>query len=403
MRQKSDIGGQESEGGTGSVPSGEHTRPRVFYSAPSPDSRDQGTAVEAGVSAAEFKRSQATRLPLQPRDIGGFTLAELLVSVGVLVLLVLLATQLLNSAATITTLGHKRMDADSQARQLLDRMAIDFAQMVKRSDVDYYLKSSATAPLRNVPQLGNDRIAFYSTVPGYYPAIGSQSPVSLVSYRVNSQNKLERMGKGLVWNAVSTETPVVFIPIPLASPLPTPEMPSPTPNPLPTPAWPTVIDFAASPTPEPSAEVIGPQVFRFEYYYLLKGWIDPTTIPPTAYGSILSATPWDDRIPGHTGVSGMQDVSAILVDIAVIDPKSRVLLTDSQVTTLAGNTILTDYAGEPPGQLRANWQTALNANTSLPRPAVSGIRLYERYFYLSPPTLLTPSTPSPAPSPTATP
>src|SRR4029453_7216061 len=76
------------------------------------------------------------------RRVDGFTLAELLVSVGVLVLVVLLGRQLLNSAATITILGHKQMDADSQARQVLDRMAIDFAQMVKRSDVDYYLKCS---------------------------------------------------------------------------------------------------------------------------------------------------------------------------------------------------------------------------------------------------------------------
>src|SRR5213082_3184843 len=116
----------------------------------------------------------------------GFTLAELLVSVGVLVLLVLLATQLLNSAATITILGHKQMDADSEARQLLDRMAIDFAQMVKRFDVDYYVKSNASVSsgLRRVLQLGNDQIAFYSAVPGYYPVTGSQSPVSLVAYRV---------------------------------------------------------------------------------------------------------------------------------------------------------------------------------------------------------------------------
>src|SRR5207249_2617569 len=89
-----------------------------------------------------------------------------------------------NSTASITTLGHKQMDADSQARQVLDRMAIDFAQMVKRSDVDYYVKSSATSPLRSVPQAGNDQIAFYSGVPGYYPTTGSQSPVSLVAYRV---------------------------------------------------------------------------------------------------------------------------------------------------------------------------------------------------------------------------
>src|SRR6266568_5707074 len=233
--------------------------------------------------------------PKQRGRVRGFTLAELLVTVGILVMLVLLFTQLLNSAATITTLGHKQMDADSQARQLLDRMAIDFAQMVKRSDVDYYVKSSATAPLRSALQPGNDQIAFYSTVPGYYPSSGSPSPVSLVAYRVNAQNKLERMGKGLVWNAVSiTDTPVVFIPIPLASPLPTPEFPSPTPNPTPTPAWPSAMNLAASPTPEPSAEVIGPQIFRFEYYYLLKGQTDLAT--GTTYTSIVSTIPWDTRI-----------------------------------------------------------------------------------------------------------
>ena len=84
--------------------------------------------------AAILSPVQATRLPLQRARYvraSGFTLAELLVTVGVLVLLVLLFTQLLNSAATITTLGHKQMDADSQARQLLDRMSIDIAQMVK--------------------------------------------------------------------------------------------------------------------------------------------------------------------------------------------------------------------------------------------------------------------------------
>lgn len=378
------------------------------------------TGTEVMISKSEV-RGQNNRQPRRGHGFAGFlssqlstssrafTLAELLITVGVLVLLVLLFTQLLNSAATITTLGHKQMDADSQARQLLDRMAIDFAQMVKRSDVDYYLKSSATAPLRRVLQPGNDQIAFYSTVPGYYPSSGSQSPLSLVAYRVNAQNKLERMGKGLVWNAVSsTDTPVVFIPIPLASPLPTPEFPTPSPNPTPSPAWPSAADLAASPTPEPSAEVIGPQVFRFEYYYLLKGQTDPGS--GTTYAATLSDVPWDTRISSccsttvsslccHTGPEGMQDVAAVVVDIAVIDPKSKVLLTDAQMATLAGTLI--DYgasaaAGCPipnwqaPGELRRQWQCVLDGTSGLPRPAISGIRLYERYLYLSPPALQTP-------------
>jgi len=345
------------------------------------------TSVEAAVSAAILRQAQATRLRLQRRGAAGFTLAELLVTTGVLVLLVFLATQLLNNAATVTTLGHKQMDADSEARQLLDRMGVDFAQMVKRSDVDYYLKSSAALPLRRVLQPGNDQIAFYSVVPGYYPSSGAQSPVSLVAYRVNSDstssahNKMERMGKGLVWNAVSTtDTPVVFIPIPVASPLSLGDVPTqtltPTPTPAANPAWPQAGNMA----PDASYEVIGPQVFRFEYYYLLKT-------------GAFSDIPWDASA-GNYAVDGMQDVSAIVVDIAVIDPKSKVLLTNTQIATLTtpGNAnFLADYSsGVTPGELRTQWQDTVNGITNLPRPALSGIRFYERYLYLSPPTLLTP-------------
>jgi hypothetical protein len=290
--------------------------------------------------------------------------------------------------------------------------------MVKRSDVDYYLKSSATPPptgVRNLLQAGNDKIAFYSAVPGYYQSTGSQSPVSLVAYRINAQNKMERMGKGLVWNAVSTtDTPVVFMPIPLASALPTLETPPPlpTPTPSPTQAWQEV----ASTGSWSDSEVIGPQVFRFEYYYLLKGQTDPVN-PATIYNPIFSDIPWDTRICScpaaaatptptptpptqccHTAPEGMQDVAAVVVTIAVIESRSKALLTDAQITSLAsqlidwGDTTCATQAQwqTTPGALRTCWQSTLDGITSLPRPAISGIRVYERYLYLSPPTLLTP-------------
>src|SRR5258708_2055147 len=107
------------------------------------------SSVEAAVSAAAHRASQAARLPPQRfrspitdhrshihpqphtnaftlqkqrerasahrRAValceGGFTLAELLVTIGVLVLVVFFATQLLKSAATVAVLGHKKMDA----------------------------------------------------------------------------------------------------------------------------------------------------------------------------------------------------------------------------------------------------------------------------------------------------
>jgi hypothetical protein len=313
---------------------------------------------------------------IKTKRADGFTVVELLISVAVLVLLTLLFTQLLNSAASITILGHKQMDADTQARELLDRMAIDFAQMVKRPDVDYYLKSSGTASDCGVcgVQTGNDQLAFYTTVPGYYstspsptPSYTGKSPVSIISYRVNSDNtsssynRMERMGKGLAWNGIaSTWTPVVFLPGTIGGP-----SPSPSGN------WPSAVSSAAT---DSSYEVIGPQAFRFEYYYMLKT-------------GGFSSVPWDTNA-GHTKVSAMRDVAAIIADIAVIDPKSKVLLSNSQIATLSGT--LSDYSGQAPGVLLSNWRNAVDTNTSLPRPAISGIRLYERYLYLSPPSLGTP-------------
>jgi hypothetical protein len=36
------------------------------------------------------------------------------------------------------------------------------------------------------------------------------------------------------------------------------------------------------------------------------------------------------------------------------------------------------------GDLLNQWQTALNGTTDMPRPAISAVRLYERYFDLLP-------------------
>jgi hypothetical protein len=161
---------------------------------------------------------------------------------------------------------------------------------------------------------------------------------------------MERVGAGLIWNGASAtnlpNTPMIF--------------------------W-TALDpwNAAKFATTSTLDLVGPQVFRFEYFYLLKN-------------GTLSSSPW------YTGssVRGMQDVAAIAVVIAAVDPKSRGLLSNAQITTLAG--MLSDYSGQGPGVLLSNWRTAIDTNTDLPRSAISGIRLYQRYLYLCPPTLLTP-------------
>src|SRR5882724_10935362 len=148
---------------------------------------------------------------------GGFTLAELLVSMAVLIIITLMLTQLVTNATAINRTAHKHIDTDTQARVVFDRMALDFAQMVERTDVDYYVKQRSGYNGHgnghgwgqgHHGDLGSDQLAFFSHVPGYYPdgyLSGQQSPISLVSYRVNestssntASGKLERWAKRLV-------------------------------------------------------------------------------------------------------------------------------------------------------------------------------------------------------------
>ena len=355
-------------------------------------------------------------IALARRTRGGFTLAELLVSVFVLVLLIFMFTQLMTSATAITRNDHKHVDTDTQARATLDRMALDFAQMLKRTDVDYYVKQRSGykghgnghgwGQGKNGDK-GSDQIAFFSHVPGYYPG-SYASPISLVAYRVNESTstnvaygRLERLAKGLLWNGVDNTTqnrsayPIVFSPgqltgcnggnpcDPWAS------------------AWSAAINNdnnAAS--RDDNYEVIGPGVFRFEYYYLLKN-------------GRVTDWPWDWRDqqfqnPDQQTIAtprqiGLSQVESLAVAIAVIDPPSRALIQQAA----AGNTAygdvldvaadLADFknangignGGQKIGDLEAGWNTIVqsisqNGQTPsgklIPREAAKGIRVYNRYF-----------------------
>jgi hypothetical protein len=258
------------------------------------------------------------------------------------------------------------MDTDAQVRPLFERFAVDLAQMIKRSDVDFFGKATAAPNSAGGAMPGNDQLAFFSTVPGYHLSTVSPSPISLIAYRIGA-NKLERMAKGLLWNGASaSDTPIVFLPLTIFG------------------NWPAATDLTASPTPEPDAELIGPYVFRFEYRYILKN-------------GTSSITPWDSTA-GHTSVSGLQDVAAISICIAALDPRSAVILDNSNQIAPPNDNIsklaakLADYSsGTAPGQLLANWQGVLdNKNAvdlevaAMPRSAISAVRIYERHFYLNP-------------------
>jgi len=326
----------------------------------------------------------------------GFTLAEILVSMAVLTLLLLFVSQLVSHATALNRTGNKHIDTDTQARVVLDRIAIDIGQMLKRTDVDYYIKQ----PIKynghsnghgfgkklQTGQQGSDQIAFFSQVSGYYPSTGSQSPLSLVAYRINEDStsasylKLERMGKGLLWNGVSQSnqpptntnytSPIVFLPLLIND------------------RWPAATSGTTANT---DYELVGPQVFRFEYYYLLKN------------GSVTDV-PWDTTARTTqqtlaTPVSiGLTDVQAIAVAIAVIDPASRSLISNPSFFEIADD--MDDFTTAPGrgnggakkiGDLEVQWNTAVQSIVStghtsdghlVPPAAASAIRIYNRYFDL---------------------
>jgi type II secretory pathway pseudopilin PulG len=337
----------------------------------------------------------------------GFTLVELLVSTIVLLIIVLVVGQLVTSATAVARNGHKHISTDTQARTVFDRMALDFAQMLKRTDIDYYVKGITTYHHGNGHGWGhhgtttqpiNDQFAFFTQVPGYY-ASTSQSPISIAAYRVNQNTstgypaylKLERLGRGLPWNGADSNSnrPLVFLPVTIGS------------------LWPWAINNNNtcgggsdnnSCDPNGYYETIGPGVFRMEYYYVLKNG------QATDY-------PWNTDA-GHGSIAGigLGDVEAIAVVIAVIDSTSRSLI------DAAGSTSLFDLASDLAdfadahgrgigqqnkyvGQLENEWKATLfgdstlgypgiintgytSNNTPVPKEAVKAIRVYSRTFDL---------------------
>jgi competence protein ComGC len=331
---------------------------------------------------------------------GGFTLAELLVSVFVLVIILLIVAQLMTSATAITRTGNKHVDTDTQARVVFDRMALDFAQMLKRTDVDYYIKQRQNynghgnghgwGRGRN-GDLGSDQIAFFSQVLGFYPQPSYESPISLIAYRVNEDNssnpaygRLERMAKGLLWNGVSNSNiPMVFFPLTIDA------------------TWPAATHNFAGGNPNLSRdndyETIGPGVFRFEYYYLLKN-------------GRVTDWPWDWRDPqfqdpdqltiSNPRQIGLSQVEAIAVAIAVIDPAGRALidsLSPDRILDIAAD--LADFksargngvGAQRIGELEAQWNGVVQSiaqtgetpsGQRVPPEAARAIRVYNRYFDL---------------------
>jgi prepilin-type N-terminal cleavage/methylation domain-containing protein len=280
----------------------------------------------------------------------GFTLVEMLVSVGVLVMLVVLVLQLMSSATVVTTLTGKRMDSDNQVRAIFDRMASDFSGLVKRQDADYIFAKQA----------GNDTMYFYSEAPAYFDSsvgVAAKSSVSLVGYRVNASFQLERLSRGLTWDGTAAPSPspgsMVFLtPSGSSSPVSASTIAG---------NWASLVGTSPSYSNGTGADyhVIGDQVYRLEVSFLQTN------------GTVVSYV---------TSYNGLQSVSAIVVALGMLDTNSRAML-PSGIPVAMVNALPDSVDGTPTLQ---TWWEASNylTNSGIPPAAAAQLRIYERAFYL---------------------
>jgi hypothetical protein len=273
-------------------------------------------------------------------------LVELLVALAILSMLVGSMVQLTNITARTINESNKRLDATTQCRMTLDRMAFDFAGMLKRNDIDYTFTKTP----------GDDSLSFYGQTTGLFPAGTTQTTpppvISVVGYRITNDAtlgpRLERGAKGMDWDQM------VFTPL-TGGTLQQPQYAEPNSLPL--------ID-AAGVSPS-NFQVLGDQVVRFEYCFLTKG--DATTHEAPK----LVAT-----FPGS-----IAKVSAIVVGIVILDKKSRVTVKDY-------TKLVNAFPDAVDGQdIASLWLPIINSpnfakNAGLSVSTAQAVTVCQHYFFL---------------------
>ncbi len=285
----------------------------------------------------------------------GFTILELLVAVAVLVLLVLMVAQLVQSGSAVIAGSRKSLDADAQAREVFGRMAMDLAQMPKRADLDAIFSG----------QPGNKKMFFYSEAPGFSSSANQLGTLSLIGYRIGTnatESGFQRLGKGLDWAGADS---AIFLTYANATNAATVQPGSTIPG-----AWPGAVGAAPDYDGiDSDYHTLAPGVFRFEYCFQKKDGTYSLSRDPT---------------------NGFRDVSAIVVSLAVLDGESKKIAPDTSklAAALPGPTAANLAANVMPGEL---WQNTVNdsaafaTSAGIPQSAAARVRIYQRAFPLNTP------------------
>jgi prepilin-type N-terminal cleavage/methylation domain-containing protein len=324
-------------------------------------------------------------------NCAGFTIIELLAATAVLTVLILIVSQMVSS--TSRTVGHdeRRLEADANARMVFDRMQMDLDGMPKRGDLDISFSKKT----------GSDAFFFYSQAPGLYTGTpADKNSLSLVGYAVDSKYRLDRYGKGMQWGG-GAGTSVNFLTFTAGSYTPAPD--STITGALSKSSDSFTPSLDGNDIPNGSWQILSDNVFRLEVCFLLKDGkysslpgINATLGAPTS-GAAAGArvVTKDDNegvnvylcVTGGTNAAwqpiGLGDVQAVIVTIALLDKKSRII---SDMTAAAANLPDAPTGVFTADQLPAKtWQEKVNgASLGLPKSVQGNVRIYQRAIYLNP-------------------
>jgi type II secretory pathway pseudopilin PulG len=279
---------------------------------------------------------------------------EILVAEAIFLILLFVVIQLIFGVVQTAESQKKRMDALGDARQSLDRLSLDWAQRVRRSDVlGAFTRQTATSA--NAP---NAQISFLTQAQAY----SGTRHLAWVSYGVNnvaqvnqgSQNTttpaLVRGILGYNWaSSDGAANPLMTFPAGASAPT------------------------TGTPTVEPLANT----VFRFEYCFLQQ-MPPPATPAPTTTTSAFTTNP--------ALFLNSSSLVGVVVTVASLDQPSRQILTQSQLVAM-GNALPSVTDGQNPQSV---WLTTINNGTftaaataaGVPKSVANAVRVFQRILYI---------------------
>lgn len=258
--------------------------------------------------------------PFHSTSRAGFTLIELLVTISLLTVVVLLATQVVQSASNSIRFSESRSNADAVARRVFSQLDQDLSSILIRPDARIEFE---TRP-------GDDRIAFLTARRGYSANGVGERGVSLVQYLHDGRDLL-RGSRGHQFD----------------------DSPADALNLEPSTAFPAIT--------EANQQSLSGQILRLEVEYLVKG-TETVTIETTAPKT-------------------SENLRGIIVSLVALDPLGMRALDDAQRRSLAEEFADASAGG---GTLERwndkRDQLARDGVAKVPRNVLQSIRCYQRTF-----------------------